>query len=206
VLTRKEEEVLQFITRHLSLNGKAPTRAEICKAMGFRSRGTADEYVARLEKKGHLHRDRQWGGIRLTGEDVEEVFKLWRGSRSYCLPLAGRIAAGRPIEAISGQDEINIPELLLGEGRYVLKVKGDSMIEAGIFDGDFVVVKHADSAKSGDIVVALIDNNEATLKRYQKKRNGIELQPANPSLKPIIYDPDRIQIQGIVVGSLRMYK
>src|SRR5690606_10088536 len=83
MLTQKEEEVLQYITRHLSLNGKAPTRAEICKAMGFRSRGTADEYVAKLEKKGHLRRDRQWGGIQLIGEgDDKEVFNLWRGSRS----------------------------------------------------------------------------------------------------------------------------
>lgn len=197
MLTHTEEKVLQYITRQITLNGKAPTRAEICKYMGFRSRGTAEKYVNKLEQKGHIHRDRQWGGIRLTGEGEK---------RSHCLLLAGRIAAGRPIEAISGEDEINIPELLLGEGRYVLKVKGDSMIDAGIFDGDFVVVKHADSAKSGDIVVALIDQHEATLKRYQKKRNGIELQPANPSLKPVLYDPDRVQIQGIVIGSLRMYK
>lgn len=196
MLTKTEEKVLQFITRHITMNGRSPTRAEICDGLGFRSRGTAEGHVKALETKGHLHRDRRWGGLRLTGE-VQ--------SRLHSLPFIGRISAGKPIEAIVDQTEINFSELLLGADRYVLKISGDSMIDAGIYDGDYVVIKHADTAKTGDVVVALIDQNEATLKRLKKHRDSIELIPENTSMKPVFYDTDRVQIQGILVGQVRLY-
>jgi len=196
MLTRSEEKVLQFITRHIALHGRAPTRAEMCQGLGLNSRGTVEKHVSALEKKGHLYRDRSWGGLRLSGEATK---------RAHTLPLVGRISAGRPIEAISGQEDINIPELLLGPDRYVLKIKGDSMIGIGIHDGDYAVIRHTDTARTGDIVVALIDGNEATLKRYRKRKQGIELVAENPALAPLCYEDHRVQIQGVLVGSFRVY-
>ena len=116
-----------------------------------------------------------------------------------------RYVESKPIEAISEQYEINFSEMLLGPGRYVLEVQGDSMVDAGILDGDLVIVRETQSANNGDIVVALIDNNEATLKRLRKKGDQIELIPDNKSMIPMVYLADRINIQGVVVGQARMY-
>lgn len=196
MLTKKEEKVLQFITREIAANGRAPTRAEICDKFDFKSRGTAEDYVRSLENKGHIIRDRSWGGIRLVGEIQR---------KHHTLPLFGRISAGKPIEAIANMDEIDVPGMLLGNGRYVLMVKGDSMINIGIHDGDYVIIKHTETAKSGDIVVALIDSEEATLKRLKKKRDSIELVPENSSMQPMSYDTERVRIQGILVGQFRTY-
>ncbi len=197
MLTRVEEKLLQFITRYIAQNGHAPTLVEMGKALGIRSKGTVHRYVESLVGKGHLRRNgRGWRGVRLTGENDR---------RLTILPLQGRIAAGRPIEAIPGQREVNFSELLLGPDRYVLEVSGDSMIEAGILDGDMVVVRQADTADNGDIVVALIDNEEATLKRLRRHGDRIELIPANSALASMIYPADRVRIQGIVVGQLRLY-
>jgi len=122
------------------------------------------------------------------------------------LPFAGRIAAGQPIEAIPEQLEINFSDMLMGEGRYVLEVKGDSMIEAGIFNGDLVIIRESTTADNGDIVVALIDNGEATLKKLRKHGDRVELIPANQLMAPMIYPADRVHIQGVVVGQVRYYK
>lgn len=197
MLTRVEEKLLQFITRYIAQNGHAPTLVEMGKALGIRSKGTVHRYVESLVDKGHLRRNgRGWRGIRLTGENDR---------RLTILPLQGRIAAGRPIEAIPGQREVNFSELLLGPDRYVLEVSGDSMNEAGILDGDMVVVRQADTADNGDIVVALIDNEEATLKRLRRHGDRIELIPAHSALASMIYPADRVRIQGVVVGQLRLY-
>ena len=197
MLTRLEEKVLQHITQYITRNGHAPTLAEIGDAVGIRSRGTVHRYVEALVNKGHLHRSgRSWRGIRLTGE---------HDRRLTILPLEGRIAAGGPIEAIPDQAEINFSELLLGPDRYVLQVQGDSMMDAGILDGDLVVVRHTDTADNGDIVVALIDRGEATLKRLRKHGDRVELIPANRSMAPMIYPADRVPIQGGVVGQVRLY-
>ena len=197
MLTRLEEKVLQYITQYITRKGHAPTLAEIGNAIGIRSRGTVHRYVEALANKGHLHRSgRSWRGIRLAGE---------HDRRLTILPLAGRIAAGGPIEAIPDQAEINFSELLLGPDRYVLQVKGDSMMDAGILDGDLVVVRHTDTADNGDIVVALIDRGEATLKRLKKHGDRVELIPANRALAPMIYPADRVHIQGVVVGQVRLY-
>jgi len=196
MLSQKEEKVLQCITRYIAIQGHGPTFEEIGTEVGINSRGTIHRYVKALEDKGHLHRNPQCTGMRLAGETERRVNSL---------PFVGRISAGKPIEAVSDQEEINFSELLLGTDRYVLKIQGDSMIDAGIHDGDFVVIKHADTAKTGDIVVALIDQNEATLKRLKRKRDGVELIPENASMEAMFYDADRVQIQGILVGQVRLY-
>ena len=197
MLTGLEEKILQCITRYITQNGRSPTLDEIGQLLEIRSKGTIHRYVKSLIDKGHLQRSgRNWRGLRLAGE---------QNRRLTILPLAGRIAAGKPIEAISEQYEINFSEMLLGPGRYVLEVQGDSMIDAGILDGDLVIVRETQSADNGDIIVALIDNNEATLKRLRKKGNQVELIPDNQSMTPMIYSADRINIQGVVVGQARMF-
>ena len=197
MLTGLEEKILQCITRYITQNGRSPTLDEIGQLLEIRSKGTIHRYVKSLIDKGHLQRSgRNWRGLRLAGE---------QNRRLTILPLAGRIAAGKPIEGISEQYEINFSEMLLGPGRYVLEVQGDSMIDAGILDGDLVIVRETQSADNGDIIVALIDNNEATLKRLRKKGNQVELIPDNQSMTPMIYSADRINIQGVVVGQARMY-
>ncbi len=196
MLTRKEEKVMQFITRYISLNGHGPTLEEIGLDIGVRSRGTVHRYVKALEEKGHIQRAPNWRGIRLTGEGV-------RGS--MLLPLVGRVSAGKPIEAIIEQETINIPELLSGDGRYALKVSGDSMIDAGIHNGDFVVIQFQQTAKIGDIVVALIDDHEATIKRYFPAKNEIKLLPENANMSAQFYSSDRVQIQGVVVAKIGFF-
>lgn len=197
MLTRLEEKILQFITHYIAQNGHAPTLSEIGKAVDIRSKGTVHRYVQALIDKGQLHRTgRSWRGLRLTGENTR---------RLTILPLVGRIAAGKPIEAIKDQKEINFSDLLLGPDRYALKVKGDSMIDAGILDGDLVIIKHAETANNGDVVVALIDGEEATLKKLRKHGTRVELIPANQHLASMIYPADRVKIQGVLVGQVRLY-
>lgn len=198
MLTGLEEKVLQYITRHITQHGHAPTLTEIGDALEIRSKGTIHRYVDALIKKGHLHRSgRSWRGLRLTGE---------HNKRLIILPFAGRIAAGQPIEAIPEQLEINFSDILLGSDRYVLEVKGDSMVDAGILNGDLVVVRKTETADNGDIVVALIDNGEATLKKLRKHGDRVELIPANQSMAPMIYPANRVHIQGVVVSQVRMYR
>lgn len=196
--TRREQAVYDFIRDFISQHGHGPLLSEIALGIGIRSKGTAHRYVQSLARQGliHLHAGRH-RGITLTAADPH------RDS----LPLLGYIAAGLPIEAIPDQNNINLSEFFMGPNRYILKVRGDSMIEAGILDGDMVVVEHCDHAATGDIVVALIDDNEATLKYLHNNRDGsITLTPANSRMAPMVYNATRVRIQGIVVGQLRSYR
>ncbi len=187
-----------FIRGYIARQGRAPSLAEIAVGTGIRSRGAAHRQVSALAGAGYIElipgRKR---GIRLTDEAQEGLFEL---------PLAGRIAAGRPIEAIPGCDTLNLADFLLGPNRFALQVRGDSMVEAGILDGDTVVVERNDTARDGDIVVALIDGEEATLKRIEYGQESITLVPANADLEPVKYAAGRIVVQGIVVGQLRSYR
>lgn len=197
MLTRVEGNVLQFISHYIAQNSHAPTLAEIGRALEMRSRGTVHRYVNSLVEKGYLKRKgRGWRGIRLSGK---------YNRRLTILPLEGRIGDGKPIEAVESQKEINFSDLLLGPDRYALKVKGDSMAQDGILNGDLVLVRKSSTAENGDIVVALIDNTEATLRRLRKHGNRIELIPANKKLASMVYPADRVQIQGIVIGQIRFY-
>lgn len=198
MLTLLEKRIFNFIRAFIQQHGHSPTLVEIGEAMEIKSKGTVHRYVQALKQKGVLEQnERGWRGIRL----VEQP-----STHSTTLRLVGRIAAGHPIEAIQDQDEIDLHDMFVGENRYALQVKGDSMIGAGILDGDIVIIESQDGAQYGDIVVALIDEQEATLKRYRRYADGrIELAPENPDMKPMIYDADRVRIQGVLIGQLRTY-
>lgn len=203
MLTPRLHDTLDFIRDYLARHGYAPLLSEIALGIGIRSKGVVHRYLHALADEGVIellpgkHR-----GIRLV-----ESKHSHHGRNPYHLPLLGRIAAGRPIEAIPNHDQVDLAEFFIGEDRFVLKVQGESMIEAGILDGDMVVVEQCDRASDGDIVVALIDNEEATLKTLRHNSDGsVMLIPANSQMTPMIYPAERIAIQGIVIGQLRSYK
>lgn len=199
MLTLSQRKTHSFIKTYFKKHGHAPTAAEIAEGIGIKSRGVVHRYLKALVKAGHIaltpnrHRN-----IRLLSS-IQNVF-----SGSSTLPLVGTIAAGAPIEAIPQQESIDVASIFLGANRYALKVKGDSMIDEGILDGDVVICEQQDTANDGQIVVALIDQAEATLKRLKRNTdNTITLHPANARLKPMVYPADRITIQGIYLGLLR---
>ena len=194
-LTPKQKKVLDFIQSHIDREGYPPSQQEIARAFGFRSLGTVQNYLVRLEREGLLARD--WNARR--------GLQLIRPRTSgFELPLVGTVAAGKPIEAIETPDTIEVPASMAGPGEnFVLRVKGDSMVGDGILDGDFVVVRKQATAESGQTVVALI-RGEATVKRLKRKGRSVELHPANPAMAPIIVEADEsFRIEGVVVGVIR---
>jgi repressor LexA len=198
MLTPTQDRTLTFIRRYLKRRGYAPSLIEIAEGIGITSKGTAHRHVQALADTGYIRlipgRKR---GIELVDEE---------GITPTSLPLLGRIAAGQPIEAIAGQDRLDLSDLL-GPNRYALQVKGESMIEAGIFDGDLVVIERCDTADDGDIVVALIDDEEATLKRLKRLKSGrIKLIAANAEMPPLTYAAKRVRIQGVLVCQMRRYR
>ena len=198
MLTATQHKVLDFIRQYLAAQAYAPSLSEIAVGIGIRSKGTAHRHVQALAEAGYLrliHGRKR--GIELVDEPRDRLLKL---------PLLGRIAAGRPIEAIADQESLNLADYLLGHDRYALQVTGDSMIEAGILDGDMVIVKRQDTANDNQIVVALIDGQEATLKRLQHRPDGeVLLIAENPRMPPLAYAAERVSIQGVLVGQLRRY-
>jgi repressor LexA len=196
--TLLEKRILNFIHAFIIKHGHSPTLVEIGDAVEINSKGTVHRYVQNLRNKGMLAPpERGWRGIRLTDDAL---------SNPLTLPLVGRIAAGQPIEAIHDHSEINLSEMFVGKDRYALQIKGDSMIDIGILDGDIVIIEPRNTAEFGDIIVALIDDHEATLKRFKRLKDGrIELSPENQQLQPMIYDASRVKIQGLLVGQLRSY-
>lgn len=191
-----EEKILDFVARYCFEEQRSPTLAEIAEGIGYTSRGSVHRYVKSLINEGYLASDGANRNLRCTGKPRADL----------TIPLLGRIAAGRPIEAIPESMEINITDLFTGADRFVLQVNGDSMIEAGIHDRDYVIVQQSGTAREGDIVVALVDGYEATLKRYHAlPGNLIRLVPENPAMEPMIFSADQVQIQGIVVGQMRQY-
>ena len=198
MLSTRQQDTYRFIRDYLFSHGHAPLLTEIAEGLGISSKGVVHRHVQALAEAGLIellpgrHR-----GTRLTDREAAVP----------TLPLLGKIAAGRPIEAIPGQDEVNLADFFLGAERFVLRVQGDSMIEAGILDGDMVVIQPCQRADDGTIVVALIDNEEATLKRLQTNRDGsVTLHPANSSMQPMRYPAERVAIQGKIVGQLRSYQ
>ena len=202
MLTSSEKKTLKFIQKYCIEKGYSPTLTEIAKGIGIKSKGVVHRYIKTLESLNLIsissHRKR---GIVLNLEAYENQ------SVAQIIPLLGRIAPGQPIEAIEGREEINLADFIMNPDRFALQVSGDSMIEAGILDGDTVIIKHQNTAENGDIIVALIDGLEATLKRLKKLPDGmILLIPENKLMEGIIYEAKRIQIQGVVVGQLRSYQ
>ena len=198
MLTPAEQRVLEIFGDYTEREGQPPLLREIGQALGIRSKGTLHRYVRSLIGKGYLQEGQGgWRGIALARPR----------RRPLVFPLLGRIAAGRPLEAIPGQDEIDLASLLGGGDTYVLKVTGDSMIAADILDGDLVFLRRQETAENGDIVSALIDGEEATLKRFRRRPNAqVLLIPENPVLKTMAYDPARVTIQGVLIAKLRLYR
>jgi repressor LexA len=200
-LTERQRDVLAFIEKKLDRSGVAPTLREISEAFGFASTASAQKHIALLERKGYLRREKhQKRGLVLAAKGSMD-----RPSEVE-LPLLGVVAAGSPIESLADPEPVSVPPDFVRSGdHFVLKVRGESMIEDGIHDGDFVVVQRAAQAADGDMVVALIDG-EVTLKRlYRQAPDRIRLQPANAEMKPLVVAADAVTVQGVIVGLLRRY-
>jgi repressor LexA len=201
-LTRRQKEMLDFLNGYIEANGFAPTIEETAGHFGLRSLATVHKHLTNLQKKGLVKRD--WNRSRAL-ELVRTEVKV----HALELPLLGRVAAGSPIEAITASETIFVPEDMVGRGgneTYVLQVKGDSMIEEQIRDGDYVIVENRRFAKDGEMVIALVDGENVTLKKLYREGGGrVRLQPANAALQPLYVDQDRLRIQGVVIGVLRKY-
>ncbi len=199
-LYRKQRQIMDFIENFITTHGYSPTLQEIADAIGVKSLATVHEHLAALTKKGIIRKmSGEVRGIELAEQKIAHTLE---GAE---VPLFGYIAAGSPIEAIENPGEmINVPSDMVGKKQtYVLQVRGQSMIEAGILDGDYVVIEKADTANNGEIVVALLENQFATLKRYFKEKDHIRLEPANSTMSPI--RAKEVTIQGKVVGIIRRY-
>ena len=203
-LTERQKQILDFVFEFVSVRGVAPTHLEIRRRFGYRSYGTVHKHLKLLRQKGYLRGGwNQKRGLVLTEKTLRS-----RRAGANTVPFHGRIAAGRPIEAVAGVDDLSVPEHLLERGapsrHYVLQVEGDSMIDDGICDGDLVVIAQRDDAHAGEMIVALIED-EATLKRYYPEGDAVRLQPANQEMAPLFVAADQLRIQGVVVGLMRRY-
>jgi repressor LexA len=198
-ITKKQSEVLNYIISFSEENGYSPSYQEIAEGLGLQSVATIHQHVKALATKGFLKNDFN------RRRSLEPINKSDALTTAFRLPLCGIIAAGQPIEAIENNESIGVPSLLVADpaNTYVLKVKGDSMIDDGIWDGDLVIVERNHSPKNGDVVVALLDNSCATLKKFYREAKRIRLQPANKTLKPI-FSRDPL-IQGVVRGVIRTF-
>lgn len=199
-LTRRQKEILDYLSRHIQRKGYAPTIEEIGEHFQLRSLATVHKHLSNLQEKGLVKRE--WNRSRAL-ELVPAEVKV----RAVELPLLGRVAAGTPIEAVQASETIFVPEDMVGRrDTYVLQVKGDSMIDEQIRDGDYVIVENRRSARDGEMVIALLDGERATLKKlYREGAGKVRLQPANPRMKPLLVDAEAIRVQGVVIGVLRKY-
>ena len=200
MLTRREEETHSFISDYLLHEGRSPLISEIAEYLGIQSKGTVHRYVQSLIDAGLIERiPGRTRGLRLAQTPAEVLAPT-------VLPVLGTIAAGRLIEAVPDESEIDLMTMFTGPNRFALKVHGDSMIDAGILPEDWVVIEQSEVAKNGDIVVALVDGFDATLKRLRTNDDGsVTLIPENANYDPITIDAKRVMIQGVVVGQLRVY-
>lgn len=200
-LTPKQKKVLDFIDFFSQQRGFAPSQQEIASHFGFKSLGTVQNYLVRLERQGVLKKP--WNAKR--GMQAIQPKK----AKAIPLPLAGTVAAGYPIEAIESHESIDVPAFMLADGgeHFVLRVSGESMIDEGILHGDYVIIRKQTSARNGETVVAMLEN-EATIKKFFKKEQAIELHPANPSFSPIVISAEQAQtfrILGTLAGVIRQY-
>jgi len=235
MLTRKQYELLVYLDKQLRKNGVSPSFDEMKDALGLKSKSGIHRLITGLEERGFIrrlpHRARAIEVLRLPDNMEGPVakaapkpagkgfapnvikgdFKLPGApaaeTESVQLPLYGRIAAGTPIEALRDHSHaVDIPATMIGTGNhYALEIDGDSMIDAGIYDGDTVIIRESNTAENGSIVVALVENTEVTLKRLRRKGASIALEPANPAYETRIFGPDQVQVQGNLVGLIRKY-
>ena len=205
-LTPKQLEIVQFIVDYRERKGLAPTLEEIARELGV-SKITIYEHVAQLEKKGAITKQKYQSRSLTVSPALVNELKTRReqqSQQSFTLPLLGRIAAGMPIEAVEVPEEIDLSEMVRRDrASYILRVKGNSMIDEGIRNGDFVIVENRNWASNGETVVAIVNETEATLKKFYREGDRIRLQPANSDMQPIYCD--KCDIRGVVVGVLRKY-
>jgi repressor LexA len=204
-LTERQRDILQFIRQFQAERGVAPTHREICDQFGFSSYGTVFKHLSLLEKKGLIRRDsNQKRGVEVVEDELPTPAAAAEAS-ARDLPLFGYIAAGRPLEVERGNETITVPDRLTGRGEnYVLKVRGDSMVDDGILDGDFVIINRRERADNGQMVVANV-NGEVTLKRFYFEGERVRLQPANSLMAPIYAASRDVAVQGVVVGLMRRF-
>ncbi|HEU4821458.1 MAG TPA: transcriptional repressor LexA [Qipengyuania sp.] len=228
MLTAKQHELIRFIQRKLEETGISPSFEEMKEALDLKSKSGVHRLISALEERGFIRRlpnraralevlkgPEDAVAAPRAGRPANDAGAIGRTAAATAptpandvieLPLHGRIAAGAPIEALEGQTSLPVPAALLGPGEhYALEVSGDSMIEAGIFDGDYALVRRTDTARDGEIVVALVDNEEATLKYLRRENGMIRLDPANGAYDPQIFAPGRVAVQGKLAGLLRRY-
>jgi repressor LexA len=204
-LTRKQQEIYDFLVQNQDSFRHPPTLEELCESIGVKSRGSLHAHIkALVEAKLIEAPERKQRGIRLT-DYGRQLFK-GKDDDQDKLPFVGFIAAGKPIEAVQNTSYMTIPDQLRTKNPcYVLRINGDSMIEAGIFDGDWVVIEQRSYARNGEIVVALINRIEATLKYIEQYPHEVLLIPANAKMEAMRYKPDQVEIQGALVGQMRSY-
>ena len=199
-LTKRQREILNYLADFIQQQGYAPSLEELGHRFGLSSLATVHKHLTYLEVKGFIRRS--WNKSR----SIEIVPTDKHGAQSRELDLMGYVAAGQPIEAIVTNESIAVPEMLIGKNRaYVLRVKGDSMIDEQIRDGDFVIVEDRKTAENGEMVIALLNNEEVTLKMLFRQDGRIRLQPANRKMEPLIIDSADLKIRGVVVGIMRRY-
>jgi repressor LexA len=198
-LTRRQREILDFLKDFNHRNGNAPSLEEIGQRIGLTSLATVHKHLTNLEEKGFIKRS--WNRSRSV-----ELVPTRLGGRAVELPLLGYVAAGAPIEAVPDNEMIAVPEDLTGKrDSYVLRVKGNSMIDEQIRDGDLVIVEDRHTADNGEMVIALVNGSDVTLKKLYREQGRIRLQPANPTMQPLLLPPDQVQVRGVVVGVMRRY-
>ena len=198
-LTKRQREILDYLNEFIQQHGYAPSLEEIGRRFGLSSLATVHKHLTNLQDKGFIKR--AWNRSRSV-----ELIPTRAGGRTLELPLLGYVAAGAPIEAITTAETIAVPDNLVGKlDTYVLRVRGDSMIDEQIRDGDYVIIEDRKNAENGEMVIALLGGAEVTLKKFYRENGHIRLQPANPAMQPLIIDVDHVQVQGVVVGVMRKY-
>ena len=200
-LTRRQKQILDYLQGYLDENGYAPSYEEIAGHFGYASLATVHEHVENLRVKGYIRKG-------YNESRSLEVVPAETTVSAVELPLLGLVAAGAPIEAVEDRETLTVPEDFLRRGgrNFVLRVAGDSMVDEQIRDGDYIVVNSRERADNGEMVVALVDGEAATVKKFYRESDGkVRLQPANPTMKPMYFPADRIRVQGVVVGVIRRY-
>ncbi len=205
-LTKRQKEVLDFLVNFLNKHGYSPSFEEIARSLKLTSLATVHKHITTLERKGFIRRghnqSRSIEVLQLPKPVREQVIER----HVVELPLAGRIAAGQPLEAVEDRETVSLGDFARSGNVFVLQVKGNSMVEDHILDGDFIVVEQTQVANPGEIIVALVSGNEATLKRFYREPGGkVRLQPANTEMQPIVVPASEVKIQGRVIGVLRKY-
>ena len=204
-ITRRQHELYDFLSRFVTEKGYSPSYEEIKEGMGLSSLATVHKHVTNLEKKGLLTRDYNRSRSIDLLPPKGKLRQSMAVNTGLVLPLAGRIAAGQPIEAVQNEETISLADFVRSKEVFVLEVRGDSMQDEAILSGDYVLVEKTKSAHNGDIVVALVENSDATLKRFYREGEMIRLQPSNAAMKPIMVPAASVEIQGRVIGVLRKY-